>query len=104
MLSSRIEGADERGVHEPPSEEMAVFRRGSLQSHRCGNGLWENRFMLQLEFADVRMDIYGYDVFEKGVTYSKKLGICLSRSRDLGHPQQFRMKIKASTLDLASEF
>lgn len=68
----------------------------------AGMGFGKIGFMLQLEFADVRMDIYGYDVFEKGVTYSKKLGICLLRSRDLGHPQQFRMKIKASTLDLAS--
>lgn len=40
----------------------------------AGMGFGKIGFMLQLEFPDVRMDIYGYDVFEKGVTYSKNLG------------------------------
>lgn len=40
----------------------------------AGMGFGKIGFMLQLEFPDVRMDIYSYDVFEKGVTYSKNLG------------------------------
>ncbi len=40
----------------------------------AGMGFGKIGFMLPLEFPDVRMDIYGYDVFEKGVTYSKNLG------------------------------
>ncbi len=40
----------------------------------AGMGFGKIGFMLQLEFPDVRMAIYSYDVFEKGVTYSKNLG------------------------------
>ena len=40
----------------------------------AGMGFGKIGFMLRINFPDVRMSIYGYDVFEKGITFSKNLG------------------------------
>jgi SAM-dependent methyltransferase len=40
----------------------------------AGMGFGKVGFMLRLNFPNIAMNIYGYDIFEKGITFSKNLG------------------------------